>query len=313
MAIAGLFPLLSWGQANLVPNPSFEDPDPCPGNGQVGWTADWIVPVSGNTPDYYNSCSTIAGNGHSTPYNGLGFQYAHSGSAYIGLYTFLVPEPEVREAVSVELNSTLVAGEKYVFRMHYSLADVMEYSTQTIGFKLTESPLDDSIPIIAYEPTYYNPELVYDDSLNWRMFTDTITAIGNERYLTIANFFPDSLSDTVYLGPMDPIWDARNAYYYIDDVSLVPLDSLLSVDDARRTESPSVYPNPATDNATIELSGPQRLVDIHVFDVVGRTVHTETRLSEKRMQLDITALPSGQYVISLFDGEVRQTQKLLKQ
>jgi hypothetical protein len=63
---------------------------------------------------------------------------------------------------------------------------------------------------------------------------------------------------------------------------------------------------------TIELSGPQRLVDIHVFDVVGRTVHTETRLSENRMQLNLAALPIGQYVISLFDGEVRRSQLLLK-
>jgi hypothetical protein len=66
-------------------------------------------------------------------------------------------------------------------------------------------------------------------------------AQGGEQYLTIANFMSDAMSDSVYVGNGT---NGDRAYYYIDDVSLVPLDSLLSVDDVGKTEIVSVFPKP---------------------------------------------------------------------
>lgn len=307
--------MLSWGQVNLVPKPSFEDAHPCPGvGGNLGWVTHWFATGENNTPDYYSACSIVSGG--SVPQNVTGFQEAFDGDSYIGLYTFGISVPDLaREAITVELNATLIANNKYVFKMYYSLADIMEYSTQTLGFMLSDGPLVESVPIIAYEPTYYNPELVYDDSLNWRLFRDTITAIGNERYLTIANFFPDSLSDTTYLGPMDPIWDARNAYYYIDDVSLIPLDSLLSVHDVGKAEIVSVYPNPSDGVFTVDLpncQGQKAAYRLSVSDVTGKTVFN-SRIACGQRTLNLGNLDNGTYLLRVLsaDNSERWHYKLL--
>jgi hypothetical protein len=275
--LVGVFFIGSVSGQNLVPNPSFEIPDPCPGGfGQPGWTADWFAPIQGNSPDYFSSCATAPGN--SVPYNSPGFQYANSGESYIGLFSFVLNVPEGREAVAVELNTTMTEGEQYVFKMYYSLSNIMEYSIQTLGYKLTDNQLNDTIAIVSLIPTFYNRDLVFQDTLNWRLLTDTITAIGNERFLTIANFLPDSLSDTLYLGPGDPAWDMKSAYYYIDDVSIIPLDSLLSADEhsGDPDRALSLYPNPNQGTFTVQLPlAATQEATMEVWSVSGQLVYSK--------------------------------------
>ncbi|HTF03498.1 MAG TPA: hypothetical protein VK826_05705, partial [Bacteroidia bacterium] len=75
-----LFSLPLKAQVNLVMNPSFEQIDTCPYNAdQVHFASPWNGLF---TPDYYNACST---GGNSVPYNTTGYQFAHSGNAYVGL------------------------------------------------------------------------------------------------------------------------------------------------------------------------------------------------------------------------------------
>jgi len=69
----------------------------------------------------------------------------------------------------------------------------------------------------------------------------------------------------------------------------------------------SVYPNPATNQVTIEsqLSGNK---EVQIFDVLGKKV-LSTSLTTN--QLDITALHSGVYVIQITQEGVTSTQKLI--
>jgi len=65
-------------------------------------------------------------------------------------------------------------------------------------------------------PQVYNTNQVLNDTLNWMKIEGSFVATGTEEYITIGNFFPDSLSEIVY-------WTTYWAsYYYIDDVSVIP-------------------------------------------------------------------------------------------
>ncbi|MBK7964747.1 MAG: hypothetical protein IPK10_05295 [Bacteroidetes bacterium] len=106
-------PSISLAQLNLVPNPSFEDTVYCPtGNNQIDACEQWLN--FGNSPDYFNACSNPA---FAVPNAVFGFQYAHTGDAYAGVACYLhpnaAPPPNYREFLGVELNNTLVIGQKY--------------------------------------------------------------------------------------------------------------------------------------------------------------------------------------------------------
>jgi hypothetical protein len=90
-------------------------------------------------------------------------------------------------------------------------------------------------------------------------------------------------------------WDV--AYYYIDDVLLIPLDVWLSSHDSEFTFS--TYPNPATTNLTIESRAP--LAQVWVRDVAGRAIMNETLRSAQsdNKTLDVSSLPSGIYLVEV--------------
>src|SRR5690606_6560689 len=84
-ALSTLFAILSFllagsAQQNMVPNGDFEFYSNCPTaisqvDSCIGWRQ-W----SRGTSDYYNACSQNAG----VPANFAGYQYPHSGNAYMG-------------------------------------------------------------------------------------------------------------------------------------------------------------------------------------------------------------------------------------
>jgi hypothetical protein len=66
-----LFSTVSFGQVNLVPNPSFEDTVACPTTAnQVDRAVGWYP--SRNSPDYFNGCDWINGL-MGVPNNAVGF------------------------------------------------------------------------------------------------------------------------------------------------------------------------------------------------------------------------------------------------
>lgn len=262
---------------NLVPNPSFEEYHACPTLGvTLGNASYWTVPEQGLTPDYFNRCSTIPAKW--IPENVRGWQEPVTGDAYMGIECsehISSAFQNVRDAVSVSLKYRLEANELYVFRAYFSRADLSAYSVATIGYKLSEAPLSGPTPIIDYEPTYaHNAQLA--DTSEWMMVSDTITAIGNERYLTIANFMSDAESDTVYIGPSI---NGNRAYYYVDDVWLSHIDSVgyVSVDEPSIDDyNLSIYPNPNDGQFNVQLSiADEEVAYLEVFNVAGERIHSE--------------------------------------
>lgn len=196
-------------------NPGFESYATCPvGFSQFnGYINNWISPSAGS-PDYYNACANP--NPVSVPGNTTGYQPAHSGNAYVGMYT---TSNTYREYVQVQLTSPLVAGMQYQFSMYVSLANKSNTAVDDLGAYISvNAPSSSGTAFLNGNPIpqITNPSgNVITDTLNWVLISGSYTATGGELYITLGHFKPDSLTTYLQLP-----YGNLGAYYFIDDVSL---------------------------------------------------------------------------------------------
>ena len=71
----------------------------------------------------------------------------------------------------------------------------------------------------------------------------------------------------------------------------------------------NVFPNPVLDNLYLDLSEITSPTQIRILDLQGKTVWIQ---SEKLEQVDVSALPSGEYLIRIEDekGQVKSAKFL---
>lgn len=205
-----------YAQQNLVPNGSFEEYEFCPfGTNNPNAVKLWYNPTAAS-PDYYNAC---ANNGGGVPENDWGYQYAQDGNAYIGLVSYTSSTMDYREYMQVHLSKKLEAGKSYCWSFWISLIDSVDYASNNVGIGLSQVPVTNSsiytnLPISS---SSFDNEITYDTK-NWKEVSGIYTAIGNEEYLTVGNFFDDQNTQTVQVtsGAMGGPY----AYYYIDNIYL---------------------------------------------------------------------------------------------
>ncbi len=285
-------PLLCWGQGNLVPNGGFEEIVVCPWEiGLINLASPWMS-ANGGSPDYFHICfppNEFGITSGGVPFNAWGKQEAHDGSAYVGIYCFSVSHPEGREYIQVELTEPLNAGIRYQVSFYANLANYCRYAVSTLGVHLSEEPIN----IDTYWLLDADPQIMHQsgaplvDTVSWVLVTDTFQSRdGGERYVTIGNFHPAALSDTIHYNQEGDI-NYRFAYYYIDDVSVVAIDSIpSSIDEAEALEF-NVFPNPATGMVQVQGAGIERL---QLYDLSGRAVLAEQVLSD-RHSLNLSGIP----------------------
>ena len=244
-------PLLS--QENLVYNPSFEEHNTCPQRidalGVMKAVDAWWQPSRGSS-DYFHLCG---GRECTVPRNKLGYQMPRSGEGYCGIYC---SQEDYREYLQTELRAPLEAGRRYRVAFHVSLADRSPHAVATLGALLTREAVSDSTMGILMNRelsdmgdrasqsigTFFSPQVVNNaDSVMtemkvWREICDTFTAEGGERFLTLGNFYDFNHSTVVALGNATAV--LQGAYYYIDDVSVVCIDTV------KATASEAVQPDP---------------------------------------------------------------------
>ena len=238
--ISLFMPIQAQTMDNLVYNSSFEEHRFCPQRidalGVMKAVDAWWQPTRGSS-DYFNQC---AGRECLVPRNKMGYQEAHSGEAYCGIYC---SQEDYREYLQTELRSPLQEGLRYRVSFFVSLADKSPNAMATIGALLSSDRIGDStmgilmrrevtdlgvskIQSIAtwLEPQVANPaDSVLGDTKNWVEIVDTIVADGGERFLTIGNFMDFNHSTVVDIQNAGAV--LQGAYYYIDDVSVVCLDT----------------------------------------------------------------------------------------
>lgn len=324
-------------QENLVPNGGFENLTTCPHLGPNGgeiWLAEpWdnIVDIGGGA-DIFNLCAqlqiitTDTFHIYNVPENHRGHQPARSGEGYAGFYAVSDPEtyPNGREFIQTPLTESLHAGVRYEVTFYVSLAERYQYAISSFGAFFSVERLSASGYYLQDLPAGVEPqiqtdsEVIYDDKENWMEIRDTFAIRSGEdgqQWMTIGNFLPDSLSNITFV---DSGFAANydRAYYYIDDVSVVALDSVPSgvgIEEVERERAFKVYPNPNNGHFTLAYNLTY-LEDgeVRVFDMVGKQVFTQTLSSEANtLDMNLSEVNAGVYLVSLeVNGESRFTERL---
>lgn len=248
---------------NLVMNPGFEDHGEIYGNGagsdnmRGNRVKSWFSPTDGS-PDYF-----LRGN----PYlvNQYGPPLSHSGMAMAGM-TVYGGQKEYREYIIGEFSTPLVAGVTYDFSIAIALAAFSGEMVDGFGICFTHDRIVSKGSTSALK---FIPQLIIDstnqDSMNgkWKVFHETYTARGGEKYLTIGNFFTDKKTKSRKVNPGD---GAPYAYYYLDDIFLSPQTDDIIVEEIIVPEKPA---------DTLKIAAGKTLVIDNVYFEVDKSVLKE--------------------------------------
>jgi hypothetical protein len=206
---------------SLVINHDFETltstlPGWCPSSSsQIFLAAGWQTPAILITPDYFHACGTFA---YSVPSNVFGTEPDNAGgqgyASIIAFHSIIA----AREYVQAPLKAPLVAGVTYEVSFDVSLAErsgiaidrlgaFLGEDITTTGFVLNELPQVTSTSMIS------NP-------VGWTTISGQFVAGGGEEFITIGDFGPQPLTNTIIrTGFVVP----DVAFYYVDNVIVQPL------------------------------------------------------------------------------------------
>jgi hypothetical protein len=302
--------------ANLVPNPSFEEYIDCPDNPGRIWKAEPWVAVKGSV-DYFHECGT---NNQGVPQNWGGLQEARSGHGYIGIAVCASPlavtnpfMANVREFAGVPLTEPLMVGVEYRVEFFINLSDFTCYAIRNIGAYLSQGqPLDQIDHLLSRQPQLkYNEEAFLDNKTDWVRLSGNFTAQGGENFLTIGNFDDDDNTDTLAIPCNNS--GQNSAYYFIDDVSVIPVDSLVGIGETQPSTM-SIYPNPAPEYFVVETEQGHGGT-VQLLDIAGRQVAVtiQPQIAGK-WHVDIANIPAGIYLLEVQNIEGRKAvQKVLVQ
>jgi outer membrane protein OmpA-like peptidoglycan-associated protein len=218
--------LLLFSQENLIPNPIFKDvAKKVKSEGQINLATPWISPTLAPA-DLYISDTKNALIG--VPDNGYGEEKAMEGDNYAGFVAYGYKGKESRSYLQTKLTSKLEAGKEYCVTFHVSLADLSKYATNYLGAYISK----DAVSANNTDPMQFEPQIVskkltvYEKQFYWVPVCGKFKATGDEEYITIGNFTPDEKLTLNKVkrprGFTSP--QTYDAYYYIDNISLVAID-----------------------------------------------------------------------------------------
>jgi gliding motility-associated-like protein len=208
---------------NLVPNPSFEQVTSCPTfASQLDHAAPWFNPTQG-TPELYHGCAEPQSY-VSVPWNTTGgYQYAHAGEAYAGVFTWRTDVENMREYAEVELTSPLQAGTCYKVGFYANMPNDHPYACDGIGAHFSVGPITSNNGyVLPYTADIANPDgALITDTAGWTLISGVYTAAGGETHITLGNFKNDASTQTLQIAT--GVWYQTSAYLLLDDVSVEPL------------------------------------------------------------------------------------------
>lgn len=298
-----LYSLSSFGQ-NLVPNPSFEDTVACPNSvGEVYDCLNWNS--FGNTPDYYNSCASVAIN---VPNTLFGYQQAAQGNAYCGLYN-IDPSSLYREYIGCQLITPLQIGTRYFASFKVNLANNIGHNCKSnkIGILFSMAPYSTlNVPFTNNFAHVYSQNII-SDTTNWQTVTGTFIADSSYQYIIIGNFFDNAHTDT-----LDCFSGAWTSYFYIDCVC-VSTDSTLcytwtGIPEYTNQLNPTIHISTNAITITINNQSPSEVI---LYDITGRRLLQESFVGT--LSLDIEPLAKGIYLLAITNGKESLVKKVVKE
>lgn len=231
LALSSLtFTLLSaqqGGDDDLVENGGFEEVvGKLRRPGSIEMAKGWKSPTA-NAADLYSGSLTDSPIG--TRKNQRGDQHALSGENYAGLLWWSHMNRESRQYLQTKLKTPMKKGQKYCISYYVSLGDLSRYSADQFGVyvsKIGVSKKDEAS--LTYDPQVPAVRTrLYEDMHGWEGVCGVYEAKGDEQFLIIGNFTANEKNNTGKVkrprGETRP--QLNHAYYFIDDVSVVPVSS----------------------------------------------------------------------------------------
>ena len=214
---------------NLVLNPGFESYTGNCNLAGYGSLTNWYNPSpppidSCSSPDWYATCGGLPFNQAPNAY--FGYQAPHGGNAYAAFILKDASTANYREYVEGKLSTPLTAGQTYCISFYVSLGNKAYLYCSNFGAylsnTLTTFPWNNCS---ATAPLPFTPQINYTctitDTANWVRVQGNYTAVGGEQYITIGNFFNDGAT-TSGTNNAGGFLTGPFAYYYVDDVSVLP-------------------------------------------------------------------------------------------
>jgi thiol-disulfide isomerase/thioredoxin len=132
---------------------------------------------------------------------------------------------------------------------------------------------------------------------------------------TVSHTFTYTIPSTSDINNMNivPVLLSQTAAGVIG-VSEISVSQALSVEEVSGIDSIKIYPNPAKDNINIAFEASNGDYNISVTDMLGRTVLTQSfegLFGNQTLQLPVSDLNSGYYLITIKDGQSSYSSKFI--
>lgn len=250
---------------NLVPNGSFENGDikRLKNYGQLEEiTSDWFAytdaPLDLFSTDVKSEKVMVPGNAY-------GYEDPSDGNRYAGFRAHTKSPKLARTYFQVRLAENLAKNQMYCVSFDISLSDLSKYAVNGIGAYFSDrKETQPNLGIVARDPQVkHKTDKVMQLNEGWETLCGTVLGTGTEEYMTIGGFNgTKDLEEEKVKKPKNVMGVQQlQAYYYLDNVSVVPVDakSQCSCSKSSSTAPDLVY------------GGPSLPSDMSDSDVLGRS------------------------------------------
>lgn len=197
--------------------------------------------IASESPDFYLSSAN-----------------ARSGNSFMGFRVFSMKKHI--EYLQNELKEPLKKDQLYCFSAYLKLSPGSKYATNSFGLLATENKqYINTDELLSVKPTIRLNKQVLSYKTRWMKVQCQFKANGNEKYLTLGSF-----QNHKELQLIKVPGQVNESYYYLDDVSLVPI---ANASDCACNEGKEIKKDDSDENSFTDLKVGETLVleDIH-FD-----------------------------------------------
>lgn len=214
---------------NLVPNGSFETGDikRLKNYGQLEEiTSDWFAYTDAPL-DLYST--DVKSEKVMVPANAFGYEDPSKGNRYAGFRAHTKSPKLARTYFQVRLSENLEANQMYCVSFDISLSDLSKYAVNGIGAYFSDrKETQPNTGIVARDPQVkHRADKVMQLMEGWETVCGTVLGTGSEEYLTIGGFNGSRDIEEIKVKKPRSIAGVQqlHAYYYLDNVSVVPIDA----------------------------------------------------------------------------------------
>ncbi|MBN1187937.1 MAG: T9SS type A sorting domain-containing protein [Bacteroidales bacterium] len=209
---------------------------------------------------------------------------------------------------------------QWMDRPHYFLNNTdnitFDLSDYTRGF--TNSPVFEITNIL-------NGDAILESGTSLVTFTPSVNGLGELEFNVVdedassmtrkigfykGQILGDSMFTYTYLldraGTMMVTVDSVNTVTPVTNIAFMPADDIIHI-----------YPNPAYDILNISLKSYEKSsIEYNIMDMTGRYVYngqTPIFSSDNQMQINVSGLPAGLYLLNIYNSEFRKTIRFIKE